>query len=227
LLSFSSFLLGATTAACDRAAWYIMQGRYDAALQQLDGARSSGSSNADNENLRGLALMLKGETAQAMAAFDRALELDASLVEAKFNRAVALLRSGDLRTAASEFAKIQGQWKTSATYHQALALDRLGDVDGAEAALQRALSADPSFAPALLHLGLIRERRGQLEAAVRDYLAYLKVHPASAAAMLRVGIVAQRAGRNDVGIAWLRKVIATAPDSREAIEARKFLVMWE
>lgn len=204
-----------------------MQGRYDAALQQLDGARSSGSSNADNENLRGLALMLKGDPARAISAFDRALELDAGLVEARFNRAVAMLKAGNLRTAASEFGQIKGRLMTTSAYHQALALDRLGDSKGAEAALQRALAADPSFTPALLHLGLIRERRGELEAAVRDYLAYLKAHPDSRAAMLRVGIVAQRAGRTDVGIAYLRKVIAAAPESPEAVEARKFLVMWE
>jgi len=204
-----------------------MQGRYDAALQQLDGARSSGSSSADNENLRGLALMLSGDTAGAMAAFDRALALDAGMVEARFNRAVALLRSGDLKTAASEFARIKGRLQPSASYHQALALDRLGDAKGAAAALQGAIAADPSFTPALLHLGLIRERRGELEAAVRDYLAYLKSHPGSTAAMLRIGVVAQRAGRTDVGTAYLRKVIAAAPDSPEAVEARKFLVMWE
>jgi TolA-binding protein len=62
---------------------------------------------------------------------------------------------------------------------------------------------------------------------VRDYLAYLKIHPDSVSAMLRIGIVAQRAGRNDVGVAYLRKVIEKAPQSSEAVEARKFLVMWE
>ncbi|HUP45599.1 MAG TPA: tetratricopeptide repeat protein [Thermoanaerobaculia bacterium] len=228
LSSLTLPVLGATTEACDRAAWYILQGRYGAALQQLEGARSGGSSSADNENLRGLALMMNGEPAKAAEAFGRALELDAGLVEARFNRAVAMLKLGELKKAATEFERIsEGALAASASYHRALALDRLGDLAGAEAALDRTLAIDPSFAPALLHRGLLHERGGKLEVAVREYLAYLKLHPQSAAAMLRVGVVAQRAGRNDVGIAWLRKVIATSPDSPEAVEARKFLVMWE
>ena len=172
--------------------------------------------------------MLGGDTKAALAAFDRALALDAGLSQARFNRGVAMLKLEDLRGAAEEFARIKDPGlRASASYHRALALDRLGDTKGADAALDQALKVDPSFAPALLHRGLLRERAGQLEAAVRQYLDYLEIHPDSTAAMLRVGIVAQRAGRNEVAIAWLRKVIASAPDSPEAVQARKFLVMWE
>ncbi|HUP50003.1 MAG TPA: tetratricopeptide repeat protein [Thermoanaerobaculia bacterium] len=181
--------------------------------------------------------MLGGEAGKALAAFERALELDAGLVEARFNRGVALLRIGDLRAAAAAFAALSGageetgtsqtSLRAGAAYHQALALDRLGDRDGAARSLDRALTIDPSFAPAMLYAGLLRERRGQLDAAVRSYLAYLKIHPDSTAALLRVGITAQRAGRTDVAITYLRRVIEKSPDSPEAVEARKFLVMWE
>lgn len=178
--------------------------------------------------------MLAGDATKAVAAFDRALELDASLTEARFNRGVARLRAGELAEAAAEFEAITrrdspapASLKVSAAYHRALALDRLGDAARAEAALDHALATDPAFAPAMLYGGLLRERRGELENAVRSYLAYLKIHPGSTAAMLRVGVVAQRAGRTDVGITYLRRVIEKAPESPEAVEARKFLVMWE
>ena len=174
--------------------------------------------------------MMSGDLKGAVAAFDAALNLDASLVEARFNRGVAALRLKDAARAADEFGKIESAaspLKASAAYHRALALDRLGDVMGAEAALERALAADPKFAPAMLYSGLLREKRRDLQGAVRSYLDYLKVHPESTAAMLRVGIVAQRAGRTDVGVTYLRKVVEKAPDSPEAVEARKFLVMWE
>jgi tetratricopeptide (TPR) repeat protein len=172
--------------------------------------------------------MMRGDSAGAVKAFDRALELDDDLIEARFNRAVALLKVGDLKKAAAEFDSIpEGDLRAQASYHRAIALDRLGDTARAEVALDDALGHDPKFAPALLHRGLIRERRGELEPAAREYLAYLKLHPDSVAAMLRVGVVAQRAGRNDVAIPWLRRVIEKAPRSPEAIEARKFLVMWE
>ena len=74
---------------------------------------------------------------------------------------------------------------------------------------------------------MLRERRGDLQGAGRAYLAYLEAHPDSAAALLRFGLAAQKAGRIAVAKSYLQKVIAVASDSAEAIEARKFLVMWE
>lgn len=171
---------------------------------------------------------MSGQVAKSIEAFDRALELDGTLAEARFNRGVAALRMDDPRRAAGDFAKIDsGPLRVSAAYHRALALDRLGDAATAETVLEQALALDPGFAPAMLYGGILRERRRDLEGAVRSYLSYLKVHPDSTAAMLRVGVVAQRAGRTDVATTYLRRVIEKAPMSREAVEARKFLVMWE
>ena len=56
---------------------------------------------------------------------------------------------------------------------------------------------------------------------------YLERHPDSTAALLRFGICAQRADRIELARTYLKRVIALAPDSTDAAEARKFLVMWE
>ncbi|HEX8154346.1 MAG TPA: tetratricopeptide repeat protein, partial [Thermoanaerobaculia bacterium] len=93
--------------------------------------------------------------------------------------------------------------------------------------LVRALELDPSFDAALLYVGTLRERRGELQLAGRAYLEYLRKHPDSLVAALRFGISAQRAGRADVARKYLQQVIDKAPQSAEAAEARKFLVMWE
>ncbi len=175
--------------------------------------------------------MMAGDTRSALAAFDSALKMQPSLTESKFNRGVALLRSGDATRAAAEFAAIARDEKSplraSAAYHHALALDRLGRTADAESWLDRALALDPTLDAALLYAGALRERRGAVDAAAKNYLAYLKRHPDSIAAMLRLGVAAHRAGRTDVAIPYLRKVIDKAPRSPEAVEARKFLVMWE
>ena len=177
--------------------------------------------------------MMSGDLKGAAAAFDSAVNLDGSLVEPRFNRAVVALRAGDTKRAGDDFAKLESandlraSLRPQVAYHRALALDRSGDAHGAEAALERALAVDPQFAPAMLYTGLLREKRRDLQGAVRSYLDYLKIHPESTAAMLRVGIVAQRAGRTDVGVTYLRKVVEKAPTSPEGIEARKYLVMWE
>jgi tetratricopeptide (TPR) repeat protein len=200
-------------------------------MGQLDGARSSGSSSAENENLRGLALMLAGDAAKGLAAFDRALELDPNLAEARFNRAVALLKLNDPAAASAEFARIAGDdrpsLRASAAYHNALALDRLKRREEAQKWLTRALELDPRLDAALLYSGVLHERAGNLQAAGRAYSEYLKRNPDSTVAMLRFGISAHRAGFADTARGYLRRVLDRAPDSPEAVEARKFLVMWE
>ncbi|HVE71050.1 MAG TPA: tetratricopeptide repeat protein [Thermoanaerobaculia bacterium] len=213
---------------CDRSVAYILQGRYDAALQQLEGARSSSTSPASVENVRGLALMLRGDLTPALASFDRALKLDPSLAEARLNRGIALLRSGSYAAASAELARVKSPTLAAdAAYHNAIALDRLGRTADAAAALDRALKLDPKLDAALLYAGMLRERQGDLQGAGRAYLDYLKAHPDSPVALLRFGVSAQKAGRVDVAKSYLQRVIAVAPRSAEAVEAQKHLVMWE
>jgi tetratricopeptide (TPR) repeat protein len=175
--------------------------------------------------------MLRGDARGAIAVFDRALTLDPTLVEARFNRAVALMKTGDFTRASADFEKIAENAEThlqaSAAYHNALALDRMGRPADAEFWLQRALVADPKLDAATLYLGLLREKRGDLAGAARNYLDYLKQKPDSLVASLRLGVSAHRAGRTDVARTYLRRVIDKAPNSPEAVEARKFLVMWD
>ncbi len=208
-----------------------MLGDYARALQQLDGIRGSGGSTAANENLRGLALMLSGDAKKAVEVFDRAIASDPAMIELRFNRAVALLKLGDAAGASQEFEKIaldeHNLLRASAAYHNALALDRLGRTADALTWADRALALDNSFDAALLLSGLLSERIGNVKVAARSYLAYLRRHPDSTAAMLRLGICAQRANRLDVATTYLKRVVAAAPDSPEATEARKFLIMWE
>lgn len=227
-------LIAATASAssvCDRSVAYILQGRYDAALQQLEGARSSGASPAGVENLRGLALMLSGELPKALASFDRALQLEPAMTEARLNRGIALLRTGAYAKASAELERVaadeSSRLRADAAYHNAIALDRLGRVADADSWLDRALKLDPKLDAALLYAGMLRERRGDLQGAGRAYLDYLKLHPESPVALLRFGVSAQKAGRADVAKSYLSKVIALAPRSAEAVEAQKYLVMWE
>jgi tetratricopeptide (TPR) repeat protein len=210
---------------------YILRGQYGAALQQLEGAKSSGASPADVENLRGLAILLQGDAKKALASFDAALALQPALSEARFNRALALLRLGEYAKASSElqtiFADETSTLRADAAYHNGIALDRLGRPAEAETWLSRALTLEPELDAALLYTGMLRERRGELQGAGRAYLDYLKKHPDSLTAMLRFAIAAHRSGRIDVAKPYLERVMKTAPESPEALEARKFLVMWE
>lgn len=175
--------------------------------------------------------MLSGDVKQALVSFDRALELKPQLQEARFNRALVLLRTGDYAKASAELEKVfadeHSLLRADAAYHNGIALDRLGRAADAETWLGRALALDAKLDAALLYTGFLRERRGDLQGAGRAYLDYLNAHPESTIAALRFGITAHTAGRTDVAKTYLQRVIAKAPDSPEAMEARKFLVMWE
>lgn len=175
--------------------------------------------------------MMSGDVKQSIAVFDTVIASDPTAVEARFNRAVALLKLGENARASAEFEKIaldeHNMLRAPAAYHDALALDRLGRLADAQTWADRAIALDNHFDAAFLLSGSLSERRGDVETAARSYLTYLRRHPDSTVAMLRLGVCAHRAGRQDVAQTYLKKVIGAAPDSAEAAEARKFLVMWE
>ncbi len=194
-------------------------------------AHPSVDTAAGRENLRGFALLMSGKARESVAAFDHALELDAGLSAAAFNRGVALLKLGETKRAAEQFAAVAADetsaYRPAAAYHRAVALDRLGLLAEAEQWLDRALAFDARYDAATLYKGLLRERKGDSQGAGRSYLDYIKAHPDSIVAHLRFGITAMRAGRPDVAKTYLERVIKIAPGSVEAAEARQFLIMWE
>jgi tetratricopeptide (TPR) repeat protein len=208
-----------------------VNGQYGRALQQLDGVRSAGRTDAERENLRGLAEMLSGDARKGLASFDAAIALQPTLAEAHLNRGIALLRLGDFHGASAELDKLYADesspLRASAAYHNALAADGAKRAKDAAMWLDRALALDPANDSALLYRGLLLERDGDVAGAAKSYLAFLKRHPDSPIGMLRFGIAAHRAGRYDVAKTYLEKVAASSTTSLESVEARKYLVMWE
>ena len=223
--------LRAATSSCDRVVQSILHGNYQRALMQLEGAPSPGRSEAERANLRGLAMMLGGDAKKSLDDFNLALELQPSLAEAHLNRGIAYMRLADFVRASRDFETVWSDPKSSlrarAAYHDALSMDAMKRAADAETWINRALEADPSFDDAILFSALLHERRGDLQGAGKAYKSYLDKHPESIVAMLRFAISAQRSGFADTARKYLEKVIAAAPDSQEAEEARKFLIMWE
>lgn len=214
--------------SCSRAAWYLAHGDSDRALRALEGV-----TDGSETNLRGLAEMQKGRLDAALATFTRGVEENPGSLETRFNRGVVLLRLGRLDEAATAFEEIWNSkdarptLRASAANHRALAAERHGRLEQASAWLDRSLEIDPRSSDALLYSGVVLEKRGRFAEAGKRYRAYLDNDPGSTVAMLRFGIVAHRAGHRDLAVKYLREVARRSPDSHEAVEARKFLVMWE
>lgn len=227
LLALAPFS-AASGQSCSRAAWYLAHGDADRALRSL-----TGLADGSETNVRGLAEMMKGELDAALATFTRAAEENPGSLETRFNRGIVLLRLDRPEEAAAVFEAVWSEkdarpsLRASAADHRALAAERLGRLDEASAWLDRSLEIDSRSSDALLYSGVVLEKRGRFAEAAKRYRAYLDNDPGSILAMLRFGIVAHRAGHRDLAVKYLREVATRSPDSLEAVEARKFLVMWE
>jgi tetratricopeptide (TPR) repeat protein len=173
-----------------------------------------------------------GENAErSLSTFDQAIRTDPDLVEPRFNRAIALLklqRFADAEAAFGQLLEREDQsFRAAAAYHRALALDRMGEFAAAEQWLQHALAADRDLDSALLYLGVVREKQQNFTGAGDAYKRYLVRQPQSIVGMLRFGICAHRARFADTARKYLQQVVALAPSSLEAAEARKILLLYD
>jgi Flp pilus assembly protein TadD len=211
---------------CSPSLYFLYRGDYERAVSALD----SSSTDTSDLNTRGVALLMRGDLAQAIASFRKALELDSKFVPARFNLGVALLERNDLSAARSELQAVHSAsepLRSPAAFHLGLIEERSGNFALAAGWFEKSLVADPENADAILHLGVARESLGDLQAAGRAYRDFLRLRPGSAAGHLRFGIAALRSGRIDTAKRYLQHTIDLAPESQEAAEARTFLVMWD
>jgi len=211
-------------------AYYLAHGDLTRALRALEGAKG-GAGDLSEANLKGLALLLSDRLEEAKVQFDAILKRDPNFIQARFNRGLTLLRMGDAPGAVVEFEKVwqsdEAALRPAAAFHIALAEQSRERFAEAEKWLDEAIRVKPDFAEAHLVRGTILERTKRFEQAGRAYKEVLRIQPKSVIALLRFGVSAWRAGFRETAITSLRQVESMAPGSREALEARKYLLIME
>jgi len=211
-------------------AYYLAHGDLTRALRALEGAKG-GAGDLSEANLKGLALLLSDRLEEAKVQFDAILKRDPNFIQARFNRGLTLLRMGDAPGAVVEFEKVwqsdEAALRPAAAFHIALAEQSRERFAEAEKWLDEAIRVKPDFAEAHLVRGTILERTKRFEQAGRAYKEVLRIQPKSVIALLRFGVSAWRAGFRETAITSLRQVESVAPGSREALEARKYLLIME
>ena len=126
----------------------IQRGDFEAAKRALEQARSEAPNDPQAAFYHGVALQNLGDVDGARAAYERALELDAKLVEASVNLSALLLDTG----ASERAAEVAAQGLAAAPGHadlllnRALALENTGKRDEAIAAYGKAVDARPNDA---------------------------------------------------------------------------------
>ncbi len=100
---------------------------------------------------------------------------------------------------------------------------KAGDAAASERHFRQAVELAPAWVPAWLVWGQLAENQGQLDRALERYLKAAEVGPGQPAPLLGAGRVLQKKGDQKGARQYLEKVIAMAPGSAEAREARRLL----
>ena len=232
-LSLPSFAQSGDPAMCHPGVRRLLQGDVAGAMRDL--APVAGSSSEDlgehAVNVRAIAKLMAGDDAGALADLEGAVAADPASPLLRYNRGMALLALGEWDRAAADFDVVAANESTDlnarAAYHRALVDLRLRQLPEAEKQLRRALHLDPLLPEARVLLGWVLERQKRWAEAGEEYKAFVADHPGATWAMVRFGVVALRAGFPDTARTWLRRAEQADPSSREAVEARKYLVMLE
>jgi len=163
-------------------------GDWSSAVDEFGAAAAFEPGNASFARAYGLALVRHGRLTDGLEAMDRAITLDPTNTDVRFEAAGIHLRSGDFATAVTHLDVYVEAKPSDPNGHirRALALVELGRLDEAQSSidLARELVAGDESGPdldeeILLATGRLHEARGDTAAAVRAYEAALAANPVS------------------------------------------------
>jgi len=132
---------------------------------------------AESWFVRGSDLEYDAAPEEAMAAYRRALELDASLPDAHLNLGRLLHERGETAEAESHYRQALAERPEDATaaFNLGVALQDLGRLRDAAKAYETALGSEPGCADAHYNLAGVYEKLGEREAAFRHLSAYRRL----------------------------------------------------
>jgi tetratricopeptide (TPR) repeat protein len=173
---------------------YLDRGDYDAAVSEFKTATTLLATNAQAWNYLGVACQRDGQTADAVAAYQRALTLDRDLVEAHYNLGSLWLEQNNFDAAKAEFTAYTLRRSNSPEGWLKLGTAQLhnGEIAPAEKSFGTAYYLNTNNAEVLNGLGLARIQRGRPREAAQFFSAAIQYHPDYAPAILNLATVAQQ-----------------------------------
>jgi tetratricopeptide (TPR) repeat protein len=169
-------------------------------------------------NNLGTILLQKGQVDQAIAYFQRALEIQPDYLMAHLNLGSAFSQKGEVDKAITQFQKVLEIQPGDAKAHSNLGMVLLqkGRVDEAMVHLQKALEIEPNFAEAQNNLGWGLFQVGQLDKAIRHLQRALEIQPGLVMAHLNLGTALIQKGRVEEGIVHFQKAVELKPADAQA-----------
>jgi len=171
---------------------------------------------------RGSAYALKGQYAEALPDFDKAIALNPRFVKAHSGRGIALAGLGRFEEAIREHSRAIRLKPDSADAYNSRgsAFGNLGQMDAAIEDFDKAISLDPKFEEPYYNRGTAYESKGELDAAIKDFDKAIALWPEYALAYVSRGMVYDKQGRYELAIEDYDKAIRLRPDYAEAYNNR-------
>ncbi|MEK7388932.1 MAG: tetratricopeptide repeat protein [Elusimicrobiota bacterium] len=163
--------------------------KFASAIKSLEAVKKANPSDPYAFVLRGDGLLSDQQYEKAAAAFARALELDATLIDARVGRGTAFASWGRFEEAQSEFSRALARdpGNSEARVQLALALQRKGDTRAALKELDAVIRADSRNAQAYLHAAHAHTQLKEYWKAVALYHRAAKHAPLNAEALGGLG----------------------------------------
>lgn len=187
------------SALLGRARILIDSGQLDAAQPLVQRALNLNQSSEANEMMGQIALR-RGQFAQAIEAFDIALQHEPRRATALAARARARQRSGDTEGAAQDYNRaiyLDGNLADARAGRCWLDLNEDGDLGRARHDADAAVAADPRSVEGQLCRGVLQLREGQWADARASFEAVLAIESGNPIALFGRGVARRRSGDNN------------------------------
>jgi tetratricopeptide (TPR) repeat protein len=182
-------------------------------------AVAAAPANAAARNSLGLTLKARGQLDEAIACFQKAIDLDPKYTDAHLNLGALLCDDKrDYEGAIAQFQKAIDLDPKDAMAHANLGNARRarGQLDEAIACYQKAINLDPTLTKPHNGLGVVLYGKGQISAAIACYRKAIDLDPKLVGAYLNLGVALRVKGEVDEAIACLRKAIEIDPNYAQA-----------
>jgi len=169
-------------------------------------------------NNLGVAYFQMGRADEAIAQYEKALQIKPGYAEADKNLGVAYFQTGRVDQAIEFYqAALKIDPRDAEAYNKrAMAFAQKGQPDKAIADCQKALELRPGYVEAYNNLGIVLFQTGQTGEAIAQYQKALAIDPADAEAHNNLAVALFNFGRTDEAIKEYQKALTLWPDYAEA-----------
>ena len=198
---------------------HLEKGRVEIAIERLQVATQLMPTNAHTWNYLGIACHQGGLASNAVVAYQRALQLDADLSEARINLGTLWLESGRVTEAKAEFTAYNLRRPNDPEGFKQLALAEWkgGELVAAEAHVRKALQLADRDAVSWNTLGLIQLQLDQPQAAAQSFEQALRCDERLVAARFNLAVVLHHQLKNhEAARRHYRHYVASKPRPADA-----------